>query len=416
MAIKISMPKLSDTMTEGRLVKWLKKEGDRVEASEIIAEAESDKATMELEAYDSGVLLKIIVPEGGKVPVGGTLAIIGEKGEDISPLLKSGPVVETLPSGDSPLIPDSLPTVPKAEAISADGLITSGTGRIKASPLARKLAAERGLDLRRIAGSGTGGRIIVRDINAAPAAAPAAVTAAVPSAVGQVVADREDRNLPLSTMRTAIAKRLTESKNTALHFYLTMDIDMDQAVEFRTTLNTLQTEVKISYNDLIIKATARALTRHPMVNASFQEQSIFQHGRVDIGVAVAIEDGLITPVVRQADRKSILEISQEVRTLAEKSRTRKLLPDDYTGSTFTISNLGMYDITHFTAIINPPEAAILAVGSVRRIPVVRENQVVPGWRMQVTLSCDHRVVDGATGALFLQELKRLLENPVAMLL
>ncbi len=414
MAIKISMPKLSDTMTEGHLVKWLKKEGDRVEASEIIAEAESDKATMELEAYDSGVLLKIIVPEGGKVPVGGTLAIIGEKGEDISPLLKSGPVVETTPSGDSPLLPDSLPSVPKAEAISDDGLITSGTGRIKASPLARKLAAERGLDLRRIAGSGTGGRIIVRDINAAPA--PAAAPSAVPSAVSQVVAGREDQNLALSTMRIAIAKRLTESKNTAPHFYLTMDIDMDQAVEFRTTLNTLQTEVKISYNDLIVKATARALTRHPMVNASFQEQSIVQRGRVDIGVAVAIEDGLITPIVRQADRKSILEISQEVRALAEKARTRKLLPDEYTGSTFTISNLGMYDITHFTAIINPPEAAILAVGSVRRIPVVRENQVVPGWRMQVTLSCDHRVVDGATGALFLQELKRLLENPVAMLL
>ncbi len=412
MAIKISMPKLSDTMTEGHLVKWLKKEGDRVEAAEIIAEAESDKATMELEAYDSGVLLKIIVPEGGKVPVGGTLAIIGEKGEDISPLLKSGPVVETTPSSDSPLIPDSLPSVPKAEAISADGLITSGTGRIKASPLARKLAAERGLDLRRIAGSGTGGRIIVRDINAAPAPAPAAV----PSAVSQVVAGREDQNLALSTMRIAIAKRLTESKNTAPHFYLTTEIDMDQAVEFRTTLNTLQTEVKISYNDLIVKATARALTRHPMVNASFQEQSIVQRGRVDIGVAVAIEDGLITPIVRQADRKSILEISQEVRALAEKARTRKLLPDDYTGSTFTISNLGMYDITHFTAIINPPEAAILAVGSVRRIPVVRENQVVPGWRMQVTLSCDHRVVDGATGALFLQELKRLLENPVAILL
>ncbi len=416
MAIKISMPKLSDTMTEGHLVKWLKKEGDRVEASEIIAEAESDKATMELEAYDSGVLLKIIVPEGGKVPVGGTLAIIGEKGEDISPLLKSGPVAETEPSGNSPLIPDSLPSVPQAEAISADGLITSGTGRIKASPLARKLAVERGIDLRRIAGSGTGGRIIVRDINAAPAAAPAAVAAAVPSAVSQVVAGREDRNLPLSTMRTTIAKRLTESKNTAPHFYLTMEIDMDQAVEFRATLNTLQTEVKISYNDLIVKATARALTRHPMVNASFQEQNIVQRGRVDIGVAVAIEDGLITPIVRQADRKSILEISQEVRTLAEKARTRKLLPDDYTGSTFTISNLGMYDITHFTAIINPPEAAILAVGSVRRIPVVRENQVVPGWRMQVTLSCDHRVVDGASGALFLQELKRLLENPVAMLL
>jgi len=375
MAIKISMPKLSDTMTEGHLVKWLKKEGDRVEASEIIAEAESDKATMELEAFDSGVLLKIIVPEGGKVPVGGTLAIIGEKGEDITPLLKSGPVMETPPSADSPLLPDSLPSVPKAEAISDDGLITSGTGRIKASPLARKLAAPR-----------------------------------------QVVVGREDQNLPLSTMRIAIAKRLTESKNTAPHFYLTMDIDMDQAVALRTNLNTLQSEVKISYNDLIVKATAQALIRHPMVNASFQEQSIVQRGRVDIGVAVAIEDGLITPIVRQADRKSLLEISQEVRALAEKARTRKLLPDEYTGSTFTISNLGMYDITHFTAIINPPEAAILAVGSVRRIPVVRENQVVPGWRMQVTLSCDHRVVDGAAGALFLQELKRLLENPVAILL
>jgi pyruvate dehydrogenase E2 component (dihydrolipoamide acetyltransferase) len=409
MAIKISMPKLSDTMTEGHLVKWRKKEGEYVESSEIIAEAESDKATMELEAYDSGTLLKIIVPEGGKVPVGGTLAIIGEKGEDISALLSSAPVVEKTPSGTSPLLPESLPAVPTAEGISAEGLITSAGGRIKASPLARKLAAERQLDLRRIAGSGTGGRIVFRDIQATQATTPAAA----PAPAAQ---PRQEQSLALSSMRSAIAKRMTQSKMDAPHFYLTMDIDMDQAIEFRANLNTLQSETKVSYNDLIIKAAAKALARHSQVNGSFMQDRIVLHSRIDIGVAVAIEDGLITPVVRDADRKSLLAIAQEARSLAEKAKNRKLMPDEYSGSTFTISNLGMYDISHFTAIINPPEAAILAVGSVRQMPVVRDNQVVPGWRMQVTLSCDHRIVDGATGALFLQEFRRLLETPLALML
>jgi len=411
MAIKISMPKLSDTMTEGHLVKWRKKEGDRVESAEIIAEAESDKATMELEAYDSGVLLKILVPEGGKVAVGGTLAIIGEKGEDISALLQAQSEKIEPPPAESkrrPTSPAATPPAPPPDP-SAPASFISDAERIKASPLARKMAADFGLNLHRISGSGTGGRIIQRDIENAQRSSAVQTTFTS-------MASREDRVITLNTMRTTIAKRLTQSKNTAPHFYLTAEINMDQAVEFRAKLNSLQAEIKISYNDLIVMAAAKALTKHPNVNGSFQEDRILQHGRVDIGVAVALEDGLITPVVRDADRKGIIAIAQEIRTLADKARQRKLLPEEYSGSTFTVSNLGMYEVTNFTAIINPPEAAILAVGSVLQKPVVRDNQIVPGWCMEVTLSCDHRIVDGASGALYLQELKRLLENPLALML
>jgi pyruvate dehydrogenase E2 component (dihydrolipoamide acetyltransferase) len=410
MAIKISMPKLSDTMAEGTLVKWRKKVGDRVESSEIIAEAESDKATMELEAYDSGTLLKIIVPEGGKVPVGGTLAIIGEPGEDISALLSSQPVKETIPSDKSPQIPATLPSVPKPEAAASDGLITSDSTRLKASPLARKLAAERKLDLRQIAGTGTGGRIIMRDVVNAQPASQAAV------APVQAVVSKQDRVVPISSMRASIAKRLTQSKEVAPHFYLTMVIDMDKAAEFRANLNSLQSEVKVSFNDMIVKAAARALTKHPYVNGSYLDDKMVLYGRVDIGVAVALEEGLITPVVRNADSRSILEIAQDIRDLARKAKERKLTPAEYSGSTFTISNLGMYDIKQFTAIINPPEAAILAVGAVQQRPVVRDGQIVVGQQMEVTLTCDHRIVDGATGALFLREFKKNLENPLSLML
>lgn len=410
MAIKISMPKLSDTMAEGVLVKWRKKEGERVESSDIIAEAESDKATMELEAYDSGTLLKIIVPEGGKVPVGGTLAIIGEPGEDISALLSSQPVKETIPSDKSPQIPDTLPSVPRPEAAVSDGLITSDSTRLKASPLARKLAAERKLDLRQIAGTGTGGRIIMRDVLNAPSAAPAA------AAPAQAVVSKQDRVVPISSMRASIAKRLTQSKEVAPHFYLTMVIDMDKAAEFRANLNGLQSEVKVSFNDMIVKAAARALLKHPYVNGSYLDDKMVLYGRVDIGVAVALEEGLITPVVRNADSRSILDIARDIRDLAKKAKDRKLTPAEYSGSTFTISNLGMYDIKQFTAIINPPEAAILAVGAVQQTPVVRDGQLVIGQQMEVTLTCDHRIVDGATGALFLREFKKNLENPLSLML
>ena len=410
MAIKISMPKLSDTMAEGVLVKWRKKEGERVESSDIIAEAESDKATMELEAYDSGTLLKIIVPEGGKVPVGGTLAIIGEPGEDISALLSSQPVKETIPSDKSPQIPDTLPSVPRPEAAVSDGLITSDSTRLKASPLARKLAAERKLDLRQIAGTGTGGRIIMRDVLNAPSAAPAA------AAPAQAVVSKQDRVVPISSMRASIAKRLTQSKEVAPHFYLTMVIDMDKAAEFRANLNGLQSEVKVSFNDMIVKAAARALLKHPYVNGSYLDDKMVLYGRVDIGVAVALEEGLITPVVRNADSRSILDIARDIRDLAKKAKDRKLTPAEYSGSTFTISNLGMYDIKQFTAIINPPEAAILAVGAVQQTPVVRDGQLVIGQQMVVTLTCDHRIVDGATGALFLREFKKNLENPLSLML
>lgn len=405
MGIKIAMPKLSDTMTVGQLVKWRKREGDRIESGEIIAEAESDKATMELEAYDSGVLLKILVPEGGQAAVGATLAIIGEKGEDISALLSAKPDQESSPTPNKETSATALPTAPQVEGISSDGLITSAALRIKASPLARKLAAERGLDLRRISGSGDGGRIVLRDLRTAPAA-PAQLQQTEPA----------QRVVPLSSMRATIANRLTQSVNQAPHFYLHMDINMNKAVELRAELNTTQNKVKISYNDMMIKAAALALTQHPYVNGSFVQNQIVLHERVDIGMAVALEDGLITPVVRNAAHKTLVEIAQETGRLADKARERKLEPDEYTGSTFTISNLGMYDIDSFTAIINPPEAAILAIGSVRQMPVLVDGQVVAGWRVQVTLSCDHRIVDGATGARFLQEMKRYLENPLTLLL
>ena len=430
MASKLTMPKLSDTMTLGVLLKWYKREGETVEAGEVVAEAESDKATMELEAFDAGTLLKIVVPDGGKVPVGGLLAVIGEKGEDISALLASGSEAAAVPSAPveaeapaGPAAEEQIAAAPVPDVTPADVIITTDTVRIKASPLARKMAAAKGVDLRRVQGSGTGGRIISRDLAAMPASAPAAAiqSAKAPAALSLTEftpgeAARPDSEQPLNTMRTAIATRMTQSKTTVPHFYLTMEIDMERMIALRTELNAAQEEIKISYNDLIVKAAAAALVKHPRVNGSFAGDKFLFHSQVDIGLAVALEDGLITPVVRNAAAKSVGRIAAEARVLIDKAKARKLTPDEYTGSTFTISNLGMFDIEEFSAIINPPEAAILAVGAIIAKPVVREGAIAIGQRMKVTLSCDHRIVDGATGALFLKEFKAILENPALLLL
>lgn len=411
MASKITMPKLSDTMSEGVLLKWHKKEGEAVEAGEVIAEAESDKATMELEAFDAGILLKILVPEGGKVPVGSTLAIIGEEGEDISTLMKSD---SQKPTAEVPAIKiedKPIPAAPIPDKTAKDEILTTGATRIKASPLARKIAAARGIDLRGIEGSGTGGRIIKRDLDAITQR-----TAAVkpPSIAGTKELPAEEQ--PLNTMRTAIAQRMTLSKTTVPHFYLTVEVDMDKAVALRQEINAAQEVVKISFTDMIVKAVAVTLPAHPRINGSFAGDKFILHRQIDIGLAVALEDGLITPVIRHCEQKNLLQIAQESRLLAEKAKNRKLTPEEYTGATFTISNLGMYGIEEFSAIINPPEAAILAVSAIMEKPVVKEGQIVVGRRMKLTLSCDHRIIDGATGAMFLRDLVNNLENPIRILL
>jgi pyruvate dehydrogenase E2 component (dihydrolipoamide acetyltransferase) len=410
MASKITMPKLSDTMTEGVLVKWHKKEGEKVEAGQVIADAESDKATMELEAFDAGIMLKILVPEGGKVAVGGNLAIIGEKGEDIAALLsENAPAAPAVAPASAPEKP--LPAAPVPDILAKDEIITSDALRIKASPLARKIAVERNINLRKLSGSGTGGRIVRRDIDGylskSPASAPA-FTALPPG--------RAETEQILNTMRTAIAQRMTLSKTTVPHFYLTVDVDMDKAVAIRQELNGAQSEIKISFTDLIVKAAAMTLQKHPRVNGSFANDRFLLHGRVDIGLAVALEDGLITPVLRDCAARSVIEIAKEARGLIEKAKERKLNPAEYTGSTFTISNLGMYDIEEFSAIINPPEAAILAIAAIVEKPVVKAGQIRIGNRMKMTLSCDHRIVDGAAGALFLRDLKQTLEHPISLFL
>jgi pyruvate dehydrogenase E2 component (dihydrolipoamide acetyltransferase) len=414
MASKIIMPKLSDTMEEGTLVKWLKNEGDEIEAGEVIAEAESDKATMELESFDAGILKKIVVPEGGKVTVGGLLAVVADQDEEIDDLLNENGTGQD--DGDKNQPESSTEPVhaaPVPDRAASDELLTSPNERIKASPLARKMADEKGIDLRKVPGTGTAGRIIRRDIlNFTESASEPAPQKAPPAKVEQV----KGEEMPISNMRAAIAKRMLQSKSMVPHFYLTMEINMDKAAEFRKMVNSSQSDVKISFNDLIIKAASIALQKHRYVNGSFAGDKIIFHDHVDIGVAVALEEGLITPVIRDSQKKSISQIAKSVRELAGKAKERKLLPEEYTGATFTISNLGMYGIEEFTAIINPPEAAILAVGSIKEIPVVTDGELGVGKRMKVTMSCDHRIVDGATGSLFLRDVKKLLENPMSMVI
>ncbi len=411
----ILMPRLSDTMTEGVIAAWHKKVGDKVNKGDLLAEIETDKATMDLESYKNGTLLYIGADKGAKVPVNALLCVIGEEGKvDVA-------AIKAAAAGGAIAAPAASTEAAPAQAATATGSATADNsqenGRVKASPLARKIAAEKGINLNQVQGSGDGGRIIKSDIESFTPAKAAADTKAAPSAAavpsapaGQV--SFEDK--PVSQMRKVIAKRLAESLFTAPHFYLTLSIDMDKAVASRAQINETA-PVKISFNDMVLKAVALALKKHPAVNSSWQGDTIRVNYHVNIGVAIAVEDGLLVPVVRFADGKGLAQIATEVKEFAGKAKAKKLQPADWEGSTFTISNLGMFGIDDFTAIINPPDACILAVGAIQQVPVVKNGAVVPGNIMKVTLSCDHRVVDGATGAAFLQTVKSLLEEPLRML-
>ena len=430
MAEVVYMPKLSDTMTEGVVAAWTKKVGDTVKAGEVLAEIETDKATMEFESFFDGVLLHIGVETGKAAPVNSVLAIIGQAGEDISAALANAaagapgaatstpeaspspaPVVEA-PAPVSAATPTPAPVAATPAPVAAAPVVANNTtDRVFASPLAKKLASERGIDIQAVAGTGENGRIVKRDVDHYVPYTPANKPAAMPSHTGQVSYTDE----PISQMRKTIARRLAESKFTAPHFYLTLDIDMSNAIATRKALNNLD-GVKVSFNDMVIKAVAMALRQHPTVNSAWMGDFIRRNDHVNIGVAVAVDEGLLVPVVRFADNKGLTQISAEVREFAQKAKDKKLQPSDWEGNTFTISNLGMFGIESFTAIVNPPDSCILAIGGIKEVPVVKNGQVVPGSVMKVTLSCDHRVVDGASGASFLQTFKTYMEQPAAMLL
>lgn len=419
----IRMPKMSDTMTDGTIAAWHKKVGDKVKSGDVLAEVETDKATMELESYENGTLLYIGVEAGSSVPVDGIIAIIGEAGADYKALLAGGGApVAAAPAAAAPAeqaasaAPAATPVAQPAEASSDD--------RVKASPLARKMAEEKGVNLHDVKGSGEGGRVVRKDVesytpSAKPAAASAAPAPAAASASSFVSAPAQPgtesyEEVPVSQMRKTIARRLSESMYTAPHFYLTMEIDMTKAVAARASINEY-TGSKISFNDMVIRAVAAALRQHPKVNSSWLGDKIRYNHHIHIGVAVAVDEGLLVPVVRFADQKSLTQIAAEVKDLAGKAKNKQLKPADWEGNTFSISNLGMFGIEQFTAIINPPDACILAVGGIKEAPVIRKGEVKVASLMNVTLSCDHRVVDGALGAAFLQTLKGLLEDPVRIL-
>jgi len=409
MAEVIRMPKMSDTMTEGVIVSWLKQVGDDIKPGDILAEVETDKATMELENYVKGTLLHIGIHAGGSVPVDALIAIVGQKGEDISALLNGASAPAAAPAkAEETKVETAAPTAPATAPVAN----TSNDSRVKASPLAKKIADEKGIDLNSVSGSGDGGRIVKRDVETFT---PAAKTAGAPSITLPTVVGQESyEEVPVSQMRKVIARRLGESKHTAPHFYLTMSINMDKAIEARKSMLEFS-PVKISVNDIIIKAVAAALRKNPAANSSWLGDKIRYNHHINIGVAVAIEDGLIVPVVKFADSKSLSHISAEVKELADKAKNKKLQPSEFEGNTFTISNLGMFGIDEFTAIINPPDACILAVGAAKETVVVENGQMKVANVMKVTLSCDHRVVDGAVGSAFLKTLKELLENPVKLL-
>ncbi|WP_372633834.1 pyruvate dehydrogenase complex dihydrolipoamide acetyltransferase [Fodinibius sp.] len=430
MAIKVEMPKLSDTMEEGVIAKWNVEEGDKVESGDIIAEVETDKATMEVEVFDSGTILKILASEGDAVPLGTVMAVIGEEGEDISDILEeagSGP--ESTPGAEEkekdkeedadqkkqeketadkekdedhdPDFEDPGREQEKAQASKE----AAENGRIKASPLARRMAEEDGITLADVEGSGPQGRIVKRDIESyEPAEAP-----------GAAVVSREDKEVRVSQMRKTIARRLSESKFSNPHYYETISVDMQSVWDARKQINEVS-DTKISFNDIVVKACAAALRKHPEINSSWHGDKIIQHGDVNIAVAVAVDEGLLTPVINNTDQKGLEQLQIETRELAEKARERKLQPEEMEGSTFTISNLGMFGIEEFTAIINPPNACILAVGAIKEVPVVEDGEVVPGKRMKMTLSSDHRIVDGAMAAQFLNTLRQMLENPLGIVL
>jgi pyruvate dehydrogenase E2 component (dihydrolipoamide acetyltransferase) len=406
MATLIKMPKLSDTMEEGVILKWLRKEGDAVKQGDILVEIQSDKADMELEAYDSGVVRKIFVPEGGKAPIGGLIAIIGGANEDISAVTSGAPAAAAAKKPEAAR--HTAPTaIASTQAVTAS---QPSDGKGKASPLARRLAKEYQIDLAGVAGSGPQGRVIKRDLEGlltGKTASPAPATRPV------IPGTAED--VDLSPIRKTIAKRMTESKTTAPHFYVTVEVDMDPAVTFRDQINTVK-QIKLSFTDIVIKAASEALMKHPQVNATFLGDKMRQYHFTHIGVAVAMEEGLVTPIIRNCEQKRLDQINTELRDLVERARTRKLKPDEYLGATFTISNLGMFGVEEFAAIVNPPEGAILAVGGIMEKPVVKNSQIVIGHTMKLTLSSDHRIIDGAIAARFMQELKKILENPASLVL
>ena len=451
---KVVMPKLSEAMETGKIIKWLKKEGDKIQGGDILAEVETDKADVEMEAFGAGVLRKILVGPGERAPVGSLIGVIADPNEDIASVIAGASTPAAAPGkpmaaaptpGATSARPAAVPAQPRSEdlaartpapaqaptaprqpaapasretaaprpvAPAAEAATSAPGGRVKASPLAKKVAAQRGVDLQVIHGSGPGGRIIRRDVEAAVSGAPSVAVAAraMPSVTGPEYEDR-----PLTQIRATIAKRMPLSKAPVPHFYVTSEVAMDRAWALREELNTLEGQPKISVNDLVIRACALALLQHPEVNASFQGDSVRVWHRAHIGIAVALDEGLITPVLRDCQAKSLSQIAVESRDLAERTRARKLRANELSGATFSISNLGMFDVAEFSAIINPPEGAILAVGSVRRVPVVDGDEVSVGRRMMITVSCDHRVMDGAMGARFLQTVKRYLEEPLRLL-
>jgi len=417
-ATVITMPKMSDTMQEGTIATWLKKVGDEVKSGEIIAEVETDKATMELESYEDGTLLYIGVEAGDSVPVDGVIAVIGEKGADYETLLKAQKSETSETPAESKAAPaeEKPKAEPKAQGTdakpSAAPSKSSDGDRLKASPLAKKMAEDKGIDIREVSGSGDGGRVVKRDVeNYVPSAAP---QAASPQGVAPAVGVESFHEEKVSQMRKVIAKRLAESKFGAPHFYLTMEINMDKAIEARKSMNEIS-PVKISFNDLVIKAAAAALRQHPKVNSSWLGDMIRYNDHIHIGMAVAVEEGLLVPVIRFADSLTLSQISTQAKSLAGKAKNKELQPKDWEGNTFTISNLGMFGIEEFTGIINPPDACILAVGGIKETVIVKDGQMKIGNVMKVTLSCDHRVVDGSVGSAFLQTLKSMLEDPIRLL-
>lgn len=407
----VTMPKLSDTMTEGTIARWKKKKGDKIETGDILAEIETDKATMEMEAFDDGVLQEILVPDGGKAKIGENVALIlaeGEKLEEASsaPAPSSQPAADKAPKAAEAPAPSSAPAAP-----------ASSDARVKASPLAKKIAKERGVSLSGVEGSGPGGRVIARDVPEQGASAPAP-RAAAPAPVPPTPPAAGDQRISLSNMRRTIADRLLASKQQNPHFYLSIEVDAGPLMRVRKELNTINesTGLKLTVNDFVLLAVSRAAASHPYVNASFAGDSIIQYGSVNISVAVAVEDGLVTPVIRDAQKLSLREISTAVKDVATRARNKKLKPEEYQGGTITVSNLGAYGVEQFFAIINPPQAAILAVGAIVKKPVVNaKGEIVVGERMNISLSGDHRVVDGAVGAEFLSTLRKLVENPALML-
>ncbi len=407
MAVAIKMPKMSDTMTEGVVRKWNYKVGDTIKSGDILAEVETDKATMDLENYEKGTILHLAINEGDAAPVDGIIAVVGKEGEDFAALLNGAPAA---PKATEPAKQESA-TVASTPVAATPTAVSSDDSRVKASPLAKKLAAEKGINISAVTGSGENGRVVKSDIENFKGGSSTTTAAPATSYVAGVESYEE---INVSQMRKTIASRLAESKFTAPHFYLTMEINMDKALEARAAINA-SGEVKVSVNDMIVKASAIALKKHPWVNASWLGTKIRFNHHIHIGVAMAVEDGLLVPVVRFADQKSLSTISSEVKVFNAKAKDKKLQPADWSGNTFTISNLGMFGIEEFTAIINPPDACILAVGGVKETVGIVNGQIAKTNIMKVTLSCDHRVVDGVVGSKFLNTLKELLEEPVKML-